>query len=191
MQYAGEQAMESGLGVVREPDECSGSSFDAIFLRHYGTIAGLLYRMLGDRSRAEELASEAFLKLFRQPASGSAYENAGGWLYRAAMRLGIDDLRSARRRKAYEPAAAEGLAAPRESPLDELLREERARLVRAALARLKPRQTEILMLRAEGLSYRELASTLGIHLASVGRMLARAEETFEKAYRRQERSAAR
>ena len=51
------------------------------------------------------------------------------------------------------------------------------------LSALKPRDAQLLLLRADGMSYRELALTLGIQLGSVGSILARAEHEFERRYR--------
>jgi DNA-directed RNA polymerase specialized sigma24 family protein len=43
------------------------ASFDELFLSHYEVIVRLLARMLGDYGHAEELANEAFVKLYRRP----------------------------------------------------------------------------------------------------------------------------
>ena len=51
------------------------------------------------------------------------------------------------------------------------------------LAALKPRDAQMLLLRSDGMSYRELAETLGIQPGSLGSMLARAEQEFERRYR--------
>jgi DNA-directed RNA polymerase specialized sigma24 family protein len=56
--------------------------------------------------------------------------------------------------------------------------------VRAVLARLKPAHAQILILRASGLSYKELADSLGVKLGTVGTMLVRAETAFQKRFRR-------
>ena len=58
--------------------------------------------------------------------------------------------------------------------------------VRRVLAGLPQKQSELLLLRHAGLSYRELAEALGMAPGSVGTLLARAEAAFEKAYRAQE-----
>src|SRR6266478_2190255 len=78
--------------------------FRAVFLRHYPRIVALLIRLLGDRSRAEEMANDAFWRLYHQPAL-QVDGNIGGWLYRTATNLGIDALRASRRRRQYEEAA--------------------------------------------------------------------------------------
>ncbi len=55
--------------------------------------------------------------------------------------------------------------------------------VREALARMKPAQAQLLILRHSGLSYQELAEALGVKASSIGTLLARAEAEFEKRYR--------
>src|SRR5437660_10826379 len=74
--------------------------FRAVFLRHYPRIVALLIGMLGDRSRAEEMANDAFWRLYHQPAL-QVDGNISGWLYRTATNLGIDALRASRRRRQY------------------------------------------------------------------------------------------
>jgi len=160
------------------------SVFEELFVQYYGRIVAVLFRLLGDRDRAEELANEVFVKLYRFPLPSRPDGNLGGWLYRTATHLGIDALRAAARRLHYEQAAARNAAqtGTTPNPLDEVLREERRNLVRAALAALRPAQAQILILRSSGLSYNELAEYLGVRRGSVGTMLARAEREFEKRY---------
>ncbi len=154
--------------------------FEAAFLKYYSRMVGILFRLLGDRSRAEELASDVFLKLYRQPWLPDSDGNVGGWLFRASTNLGIDALRAAARRGQFEeaagPAGTPADGAP--DPLHTLLREEQCRQVRAALATLKPAHARILILRASGFSYNELAESLGIKRGSVGTILNRAGAKF-------------
>lgn len=71
--------------------------FERVFLANYDRIARVIARVIVDPARAEELAVEAFWKLWKHPqAQGEA---AGGWLYRTAVRLALD-------------VAAEGAARP-------------------------------------------------------------------------------
>ena len=64
-----------------------------------------------------------------------------------------------------------------------MLREERCARVRDVLGALKPRDAQLLLLRADGLAYCEVAGTLGIQPGSVGTLLARAEAEFERRFR--------
>ena len=187
MEYAGEATMRSAMSALGgERAGWSAAAFEAIFFEHYARLVAVVQRVLGDRAQAEEIASDAFLKLYRQPSAPDGYQNLGGWLYRTASRLGNDALRASNRRRQPDPEAGERLAeaSAASGPLEEVLRAERIRNVRAALATLKPAQAQILTLRASGLSYKEVAEAMGVKATSVGQSLARAEAAFEKAYRR-------
>jgi RNA polymerase sigma-70 factor (ECF subfamily) len=67
--------------------------------------------------------------------------------------------------------------------LEDLLLAERSGRVRAVLAAMKDRDAELLLLRADGMAYREIAHLLGVQPSSVGTLLARAEREFERRYR--------
>jgi RNA polymerase sigma-70 factor (ECF subfamily) len=167
---------ESSLGHWDEAE------FRSVFLQNYARIVGILLRLLGDRSHAEEVASDAFWRLYRQPGM-QVDGNVGGWLYRAATNLGIDALRASGRRRHYEEAAGcvrdEGTAA---GPLNDLLREEECRRVRAVLGSIKPSNAQLLILRTSGFSYKELAAALDVKMSGVGTMLNRAEAEFRSHY---------
>jgi len=89
------------------------AGLEAAFVKHYPRVFGILLRLVGDCGQAEELASEVFLKLYRQPWFGDmggldasealardmpAPTGLSGWLYRTATNVGIDHLRAAARR---------------------------------------------------------------------------------------------
>jgi RNA polymerase sigma factor (sigma-70 family) len=161
------------------------TDFRAVFLQHYPRIVGVLVRLVGDRTRAEELANDVFWRLYREPAL-RADGNLGGWLYRTATNLGIDTLRALSRRRRYEEAAGRltpGGIAEANGPLEDVLREEKCRLVRTVLASIKPAQAQLLILRASGFSYKELAGVLEVKVTGIGTMLNRAAEEFRNRYR--------
>jgi RNA polymerase sigma-70 factor (ECF subfamily) len=171
---------------VGEPGVMSeGSSigeFETLFIKHYPRILGILRRIVGDHGRAEDLASEVFLKLYLRPLS--AESNVGGWLYRTATNLGIDALRAAARRNSFEQAAARDSNRDKiaENGFELIARSERAQRVRTVLAEIKPVQAQLLLLRASGHSYKELAASLGLEPGSVGTLMVRAEAAFEQRY---------
>jgi len=167
------------------PAETAGMWFDAVFREHYPRIVALLARLTGDRAQAEEIASDVFCKVSQRGPLGLAGDDPAPWLYRVATNAGLDALRSnSRRRRREEAAGVETVRLARQdSALDGVLREERCARVREVLGGLKPRDAQLLLLRAEGLAYRELAEALGMQPSSVGTLLARAEAEFEKRYR--------
>jgi RNA polymerase sigma-70 factor, ECF subfamily len=162
----------------------SPQSFEDIFLSTYPRLVAILRRMLGDSGRAEELASESFLKLYRTTLPPAAKANVPGWLYRTAMNLGIDDLRARSRhfRLQQEVNHSGSPNSHAEDGLQRLLRAERQQRVRFVLSKLKPEWAQLLLLRASGYSYKELAQHLELAPASVGTMLMRAEAAFEQCY---------
>lgn len=154
------------------------SGFETIFAAHYEPTARAIARIIHDQGRAEELAVDAFWKLLNNPKAQR--EQAGGWLYRTAVRLALDELRRKARRQRYERVLVwiGQTATP-----DELFSasQEQGR-VRMVLASIAPRQAEILLLRYDGASYDELASSLHLNSSSIGTLLSRAQQAFRKEY---------
>ena len=161
------------------------ASFEALFHRHYDRVYGILFRLVGERAEAEDLAQEVFLRLYDEARKRGRQnkDNLPAWLYRVATNLGYNALRGRRRRwqrdavllpepPAHDPA---GAAVDR--------RAERA-AVRAALARIGERQAQLLILRQMDFSYAECAAICGIAPGSVGKLLARAARDFKRAYAR-------
>ena len=162
------------------------ASYETLFHRHYDRIYGLLFRLLGNRAEAEDLAQEVFLKLYqyafaRRFLSMRREHNIGAWLYRTATNAGYNAIRGRQRRwqrnvlLVPDPGGTPGAD-------QEVERRETQKAVRAALARLPPRQTQLLLLRQMGLSYAECAAACDIAPGSVGTLLARAAKAFREAY---------
>lgn len=162
----------------------STQAFEELFLSTYPRLVAILRRMLGDPARAEEIANEAFLKLHNTVLPPTIRANIAGWLYRTAMNLGIDDLRARNRHTpvAEEASRAISSSSQPENGLQVLLRTETQQRVRLVLSKLKPEWSQLLLLRASGYSYKEIAVQLDIPPTSVGTMLIRAEAGFEKCY---------
>jgi RNA polymerase sigma-70 factor (ECF subfamily) len=166
----------SGEAVVVTGD--SGLNLEAIFHGQYERIARVISRVIRDPGRAEELAVDVFLKWSRTPKAQAA--NAEGWLYRAAVRKGLDEIRRETRRSRYESLL--GLIGWSPSPDEVFTVSEEKRKVRLVLSVIEPRHAELLLLRSHGLSYDELASTLDLNPASIGTFLSRAQRAFRKEY---------
>jgi RNA polymerase sigma-70 factor (ECF subfamily) len=162
-----------------------GVWFDLLFREHYPRVVALLARLTGDRAQAEEIAADVFCKVSQRGAASLDRNDPAPWIYRVATNAGLDALRSnSRRRKREESAGAERARMHRpDDALDAMLREERCVRVREVLGALKPRDAQLLLLRAEGLAYKELAEALELNPGSVGTLLARAEAEFERRYR--------
>jgi RNA polymerase sigma-70 factor (ECF subfamily) len=159
--------------------------FDALFLVHYDGVYRLLYRIVGTREEAEDLAQETFLRLARQRFPADRQHNVRAWLYRVATNLAYNALRGQGRRERHQEAAQQVVTAgsPALDLTEAVQRSDEREAVRRALGHLPARQAQLLLLRHAGLSYRELAEALNVAPGSVGTLLARAEAAFEKVYR--------
>jgi RNA polymerase sigma-70 factor, ECF subfamily len=160
------------------------AEFEAIFLEYHAGVVRVLSRLVGP-GQAEELANEVFFRLSRQSTHWLLTNNVAGWLYRTATRAGIDALRSSAHRKRYEQAAAvEGSQAEavNRGPLEDILRDEDRKKVQQVLVRMKPAQAQLLLMRASGACYKEIAEALGVATGGVGTLLNRAETEFRKRY---------
>jgi RNA polymerase sigma factor (sigma-70 family) len=166
-------------------DESGSKEFETLFQEHWAQVYRLLQRLVGDPSEAEDLALETFLRLYKQRPGQEDGFNPGGWLYRVATNLGLHSIRSWKRREHYELTAGKDAldTAGEEAPAEILAQEEERQQVRTVLARMNKKQSQLLILRYSGLSYKEIASTLHLAPASIGPLLVRAEREFEKQYR--------
>ena len=152
--------------------------FEAVFHTHYRRIARVIVRVIQDPSRADELAVDVFWKLWRHsPAHGP---HAAGWLYRSAVRAALDELRRRSRREKYERWF--GVTARAHDPEQMHNAAEQQIRIRTVLGALRSSDAQLIALRAEGLSYEELAQALTLKPASIGTMLRRAQESFRKEY---------
>jgi RNA polymerase sigma-70 factor (ECF subfamily) len=165
--------------VVEMNSDPGPLDIEKIFQDQYERVARVIARILRDPARAEELAVEVFLKWSRNPKAQG--ENSQGWLYRVAVRTGLDELRRQTRRARREGPTELNRTAP-PTPEDIRASKEHRQKVHSVLAAIHSRQAELLILRNQGLSYDELATALDLRPTSVGTFLSRAEQAFRKEY---------
>ena len=153
-------------------------SFEALFKAEYGRVAGIANRVLADPHEAEDVAQEVFVDFHRLHSASAQY--APAWLHRAAAHAALNRLRGARRRQRREVAQAAEETDRIVDPQKLLEVSEDRRALRQALARMAPKPAAVLVLRASGLSYAEVAQALGVGIGQVGTLLRRAEAALRK-----------
>jgi RNA polymerase sigma-70 factor (ECF subfamily) len=160
------------------------SEFEALFLEHWAPVYRLLCRLVGDPAEAEDLALETFVRLYQKGPKDQGEFNRGGWLRRVATNLGLHSIRGWKRREHYEMTAGKyALEEAADSPAEIMARNEEQRLARLALSKMNERQSQLLIMRYDGSSYKEIAEALNLAPTSIGPLLVRAEREFEKHYR--------
>jgi RNA polymerase sigma-70 factor (ECF subfamily) len=164
-------ADEDLISLVEASDS---EAFATLYERHSRAAFSLAYRMMGDRQAAEDLAQDAFLKVWR--GAGSYRVERGSvrtWILSIVHNRGIDQLRShASRRRTQERIEA---SAPRTQPSEaftETWRNSQRDQVREALNTLPAEQLKILELAYfSGYTHVEISELLSLPLGTVkGRM---------------------
>lgn len=119
----------------------SSESFDACFRERYPALVQVVHGLMGDRAAAEDVAQEAFVRLWQR--GPSSRPDADYWLFRAARNLALDATKTGRRRAQREAEHVPTAEAPR-------FDETEVERVRALVNELPPADREVLMLREFG-----------------------------------------
>ena len=151
-------------------------AFATLYDRHSQAAYCLAYRMMGEKQAAEDLAQEAFIKVWRRAGSYRAQKGSvRTWILSIVHNRGIDQLRShASRRRTQEKIEASAASSQPSEAFAETWRNTQAEQVREALSTLPKEQLKILELAYfSGYTHVEIAELLGVPLGTVkGRMRA-------------------
>ncbi|MEQ1832196.1 MAG: RNA polymerase sigma factor [Candidatus Eisenbacteria bacterium] len=172
--------------VCRRDPEALGWFYD----QYLDLVFGLAWRLLGDRTRAEDVASEVFLKVHRAADRLDPTRDPAPWLTTITTNVCRDLWRSgayrmsARAADIDDPAAAATLSSGRNDPEADTLSHERERLVQSALLELpEPLRTVIVLHDYQGLDHREVAVTLHIAHDAARKRYSRALAALEQKLR--------
>jgi RNA polymerase sigma-70 factor, ECF subfamily len=163
-------------------------AYDRIHDRYAPRVLSVCRRMLGDPDDAQEAAQEAFLRVYQGLPNFNGRFRLGAWIVRIATNVCLDQLRS-RNRRPSELAPLEVLDLEYSSPVDDtdpellFLRHAEGRRVRRVLDSLPPMHRAAIVLRDfEGVSYADIAETLGITECQVKALLHRARRGFKRSW---------
>ena len=135
----------------------------------------------------EEVIQESFLLLFQHLRHGRSRENLRGWVFRVARNLALKlrekNRTSLQRSVEFDENVIESARPDEMSPEDHAWNRQRRTLLLAVVQAMPERDQSCLLLRAEGLRYREIASILGISLGSVAACMARVLQRLDRADR--------
>lgn len=183
-----ERADEDLMLALKGGDE---SAFAELMRRHRGPIVNYVNRLIGDRDRAEDLAQEVFLRVYRHAGTYRVTARFTTWLYTIASNLGKNELRNRARRRnvsmddsPYELKQDDYHLGTRQDFLqpDRITDlNDRQRKVRTAIDALPEHFRIMLVLRdLEGFAYEEIASMLDLPLGTVKSRINRARLEFKK-----------
>ncbi|MFL5513497.1 MAG: sigma-70 family RNA polymerase sigma factor [Gemmatimonadales bacterium] len=155
--------------------------FSELFEREFPRLFRYLDRLSGEPDLAADLAQEAFVRLNDR---AEMPDHPPLWLITVALNLfrNVKTTRSRRRRLLTATRLEATLADSPPNPAESVQAEETRAQVRHVIDQLEDRDRQLLLLRAEGYSYRDMATVLGLNENSVGTLLARAKRAFREAY---------
>jgi len=164
-----------------------GSAFKALVERHQSKVINLVYRILGDRQKSEDIAQEVFLKVWQAASTYQGKSKFTTWLYRVAINLSLNEIRSRKRHSWLQclhlyPLSKEPVGESGETPTAEdlLIAQELGERIRAALQSLPENQRIALILRRyDGLSYDEISRVMNCSLSIVEALLVRAKRAVQ------------
>ncbi|MFC1808093.1 sigma-70 family RNA polymerase sigma factor [Candidatus Omnitrophota bacterium] len=169
-------------------------AFDQLYQKYKRPILNYIYRFVGNRASAEELAQETFIRAYLNIHRFQPRAKFSSWLYRIAANLSKNFLRHASYERKLIPnqrRSTEGFDEDRrlieefedstKKPDEIALSRETSAIVQEAINELPTHLKEALMLcDIEGFSYDEAAKVMGCKSMTVGSRLWRAREKLSK-----------
>ncbi len=187
--YDEEDASSVDAGLVERALHGDGDAFATLFDRHASRVYALAYRILGREGEAEDVTQDAFLHALNALPTLRRGESFRPWVMRIATNLAWATLRQRMRLPQAELTEAVVETHPDTgrwgSPEAMGLAAEDQRAVRLTLDRLAPTHRAALAMREiGGLSYADIAASLGTTTSSVEVLLFRARARFRDEYRK-------
>jgi len=176
---------DTDRGLIQRAQRGDKDSLALLYVRYHRKILNYLYRFCGNRSTAEELTQETFVRMVEHLHRYRPTGSVGGWIYRIARNLALNHLRD--RPKIYEVSLDEPLtleddtvdlkeavAGKGPQPDEEAARVEKEVMIQRALLRVSPVYRDAVVLYdIEGYTYQETAEMLQSSMNTVASRLAR------------------
>ena len=160
-------------------------SFDEAFTLHHRAVFRTARAVVRDSALAEDVTQEVFLRLYRNLNATPGEELLRAWLLRVTLNVARNTLRgqsrSMVRDNEYQKSTAENgffVDAPEEDYERRMAIEE----ARRALDKIKEPMRSCLLLKQQGLSYREIATSLSLKETNIGSLVARGRKEFARVY---------
>ncbi|HKN84737.1 MAG TPA: sigma-70 family RNA polymerase sigma factor, partial [Pyrinomonadaceae bacterium] len=160
-------------------------SFDEAFTLHHRAVFRTARAVVRDSAVAEDVTQEVFLRLYRNLHSAPTDELLRAWLLRVTLNVARNTLRGQNRSmirdNEYQKSTAEnGFFV--EAPEEDYERRRAIEEARRALDKIKEPMRSCLLLKQQGLSYREIARSLSLKETNIGSLVARGRKEFARVY---------
>ncbi|MBU52408.1 MAG: RNA polymerase subunit sigma [Deltaproteobacteria bacterium] len=174
--------------LIREAVEGNTKAFGALIEAHQDVVFRVAYRVLGSQDDAEEATQEAFLRAWKKLSRFRFQSTFKTWVCQIAMNTSIDLLRKRKRERFFKPQREDKeretwlsqFPSSEPGPEQQLATQQELKRIQEVLDAMKPKHRVVFCLREiDGLSYEEIAETLGIAPGTVESRLHRARKDFQ------------
>lgn len=160
--------------------------FDEAFTLHHRAVFRMARSVVRDSALAEDVTQEVFLRLYRNLDSTPGEDLLRAWLLKVTLNVARNTLRGQSRATAREDEFAKRAEATgwftTEAPEEEYERRAEIEEARRALDKIKEPMRSALLLKQQGMSYREIATALSLNEANIGSLIARGRKEFVRFY---------
>ena len=169
-----------------ETQAVSPLSFDEAFTLHHRAVFRTARAVLRDSALAEDVTQEVFLRLYRNLHATPGEDLLRAWLLRVTLNVARNTLRgqsrSMVRDNEYHRTTTEDGSVAAEAPAEDYERRMAIEEARRALDKIKEPMRSCLLLKQQGLSYREIATSLSLKETNIGSLVARGRKEFARVY---------
>lgn len=157
-------------------------AFEGFMRRHGRWVRGVIFGVLGDADRVEEVAQQVWFAAWRRIGELRSADRWRPWLYRVARNAALDAGRDTRRGGiATQPLPDDPPATASRTPAEELIQQEQHAAMLTAIQSLPEHYREPFVLRhLEGWSYRQIGELLGMPVDTVETRLVRARRLLRE-----------
>jgi RNA polymerase sigma factor (sigma-70 family) len=160
-------------------------SFDEAFTLHHRAVFRTARAVVRDSALAEDVTQEVFLRLYRNLDATPGEDLLRAWLLRVTLNVARNIVRGQNRsmvrdHEYHKSSVDNGFAV--EAPEEDYERRAAIDEARRALAKIKEPMRSCLLLKQQGLSYREIAHTLSLKETNIGSLVARGRKEFARVY---------
>ncbi len=180
---------EALVSIARSGDE---GAFEELFNRYKKPIINFIYRMIGNKETAEEVAVEVFMKAYNNLHIFDPNKRFNTWLFTIAKNLSKNAMRD---RKYFRNVSLDQdiqlesgpvslrdvIADPGSAPDDAIRTKELEREAQAILDSMPVKYREVVVLCSiQGMTYKEAAEVIGCSVASISTRMTEAKALFMK-----------
>jgi len=186
-------ARDPDVRLMLEVRDDRAEAFEELMLRYQNRVVTILEHLVHDRTQAEDLAQEVFLRVYRARKNYVPGSKFSTWLFTITNNVAANSLRSkSRRREVNVESRGSGpqgvvridemaLAASGQLPARQLDKAEMREVVRLALDSLNERQRmAVLLSKFEEMSYADIAQTMELSPQAIKSLLSRARERLRE-----------